>query len=148
MPGNLAASVVSPTNTVFPSSLSTSFALTAEYPLLVAPTYHDGTVERSLITDGVNPARAARVWSINKRLTTAQLATLLTFWETVEGGYKPFSFYDPYQPAIGQKIGSNYDATGVSTQGRVKCFFRGANWNQTTTLGRHTVDNLVLVETA
>jgi hypothetical protein len=146
MPGNLTAATVSPTATVFPQSLSTLFTLSANFPLLNTM-YHDGTIENSEIKDGVNPPQAFRVWTLSKRITTAQLATLRTFWETVEGGLNPFYFYDPYQPLSGHAIGSNYDATGVSSQGRVKVFFRG-NWAQQTELGRHVVPNLVLVEVA
>lgn len=110
--------------------------------------YHDGTVERSLVQDGVNAPRPARVWVLGKRLTTAQLSALLTFWEvTVGGGLRPLYFYDPYGVLSGHAIGSNYDATGVSTQGRVTAFMRG-NWAQRTGLGRHDVPNLQIVEVA
>lgn len=144
MPSNLAAAVVSPTATVFPSSLSTAYVETQIFAVL-SSYYHDGTIERGQIIDGVNPARPARTWAISQRLTTTQLAALLAFWNTVGGGLRPFYFYDPYLPSPGQKIGSNYDATGVSTQGRVTCVFRG-NWGQRTMLGRHVVENLTLVE--
>jgi hypothetical protein len=30
----------------------------------------------------------------------------------------PFAFYDPFDVASGQQIGSNYDSTGNNTQGR------------------------------
>lgn len=146
MPANLSAAVVSPASTVLPFSLCTAFSLLTSFPILAAM-YHDGTIERSLIQDGVNPAREMRVWTIGKRITTAQLATLRTFWETVGGGLRPFYFYDPYEQASGQPVGSNYDATGSSSQGRVKCFFRG-NWSERTGLGRHEVGQLVLVEVA
>jgi len=137
MPSILAAASVSPTATVFPNSLSTSFTESQVYPLLTTPPYHDGTVERSLIVDGVNAARAAREWQISKRLTTAQLTTLRTFWRvTVQGGLRPFYFYP---------VMSQYDATGVSTTGRVTCFFRGA-WSETILMGRHDVAVLTLVE--
>jgi hypothetical protein len=117
------------------------------YPLLSA-TYNDGTFERSLIVDTVNPPRMLHTWVLAQRLTTAQLATLLNFWETqTEGGLNPFYFYDPFDVLPGQHIGSNYDASGDNTQGRVICFFRG-DWAQRTDLGRHTGPNLTLVEVA
>lgn len=145
MPGSLSLATVSPSSTVFPFSLSLSFVETQLYPLL-STTYHDGTLERSLITDGVNSPRPARTWSLSKRLTTTQLSTLRTFWETtVQGGLRPFYFYDPYDVAPGSRIGSNYDATGSSTQGRLICFLRG-DWSEVTDLGRHNVPNLLLVE--
>jgi hypothetical protein len=147
MPATLALAAVTPTATVFPQSLSTSESLTAVFPLL-SNYYHDGTLHRSLITDGVNVARPARIWRLSKRLTTAQLTTLLTFWETaVLGGLNPFYLYDPYARTPGTPVGSNYDATGVSTTGRVTVYFRG-NWQHSTDLGRHTVPSLELVEVA
>ncbi len=145
MPSNLAPAVVFPLTRVLPLSLCTSFTETQSFPML-NQSYHDGTVERGLIQDGVNPPRPARVWVLAKRLTTSQLSTLLTFWETtVQGGLYPFYFYDPYDVTGGAKVGSNWDGTGVSTQGRVKAHFRG-DWGQRTMLGRHEVSSIMLVE--
>lgn len=142
MPGSL--QLAAPT-AVFPSSLSTSFSLDASFPLLHT-SYNDGTLERSMLVDGVNPARPARVWKLAKRLTTTQATTLLTFFEsTVLGGFRAFYFYDPYAPFPGNSIGSNYDATGVSTQGRVVVHFLG-NWQHVVTLGRINIASLTLVE--
>ena len=115
MPGNLSTSGVSPASTVFPLSLSTAYTEANVFPLLTT-SYHDGTQERSLIRDGVNSPRSARTWTLSKRLTTAQLATLRTFWETCQGGLLPFYFYDPYD-VVSWPVGGNYDATGLSTQG-------------------------------
>lgn len=144
MPGSL--QLASPTS-VFPSTLSTSFSLSVVYPVL-ATTYQDGTIERSMIVDGVNSAQPLRVWRLTKRLNASNLATLLTFWETtVQGGFKPFYFYDPFQPFPGNRIGSNYDATGVSTQGRVVCKFNGS-WSHSVQLGRADIPSLELVEVA
>lgn len=146
MPYNLTPAAVAP-GTVLPQSLSTSFVSTHIYPLL-AMLYNDGTFERSLIQDFVNPPRALRMWVLSKRLTTAQLTTLLNFWEnSVQGGLNPFYFYDPFDIVAGTHVGSNYDPTGDSQQGRVICFFRG-DWSQRTDLGRHVVGNLTLVEVA
>jgi len=50
-------------------------------------------------------------------------------------------------PIPGHQIGSNYDATGISTQGRYTVFFRGS-WSQSLTLGRTNVPGLTLVEVA
>jgi hypothetical protein len=146
MPANLLpATIIS--GTVLPQSLSTSFVETHVYPLL-SVSYNDGTFERSLIQDGVNPPRALRTWTLAKRLTTAQLTTLWNFWQNqAAGGLNPFYFYDPFGVLPGMKIGSNFDAAGNNTQGRVVCFFRG-NWAQRTELGRHTGPNLTLVEVA
>jgi len=146
MPSNLSPATVAPGN-VLPQSLSTSFVETLVYPLL-AVSYADGTFERSLIVDGVNPPRALRTWVMAKRLTTAQLTTLFNFWTTqAVGGLNAFYFYNPVDILPGQHIGSNYDPTGNNTQGRVICFFRG-DWAQRTELGRHAGPNLMLIEVA
>jgi hypothetical protein len=146
MPYNLQPAAVA-AGTVFPKSLSTSFVDARAYPLL-STAYNDGTVERSLIQDGVNPPRAPRTWVLGQRLTTAQLTTLLNFWENqTQGGLNPFYFYDPFDIVPPAQIGSNYDPTGDNTQGRAICFFRG-DWAQQTGLSRHTVPNLTLVEVA
>lgn len=146
MPLNLIPATVAP-GTVLPQSLNTSFVVTMVYPLL-SVTYNDGTFERSLIEDFVNPPRALRTWILAKRLTTPQLTALDHFWQVQTlGGLNPFFFYDPFGVLPGQKTGSNYDATGDNTQGRVVCFFRG-DWGQRTDMGRHTVPNLTLVEVA
>ena len=146
MPYNLAPVAVAP-GIVLPQSLNLSFVHTEIYPLL-SITYNDGTFERSLIQDFVNAPRSLRTWALSKRLTTAQLTTLLNFWETqTHGGLYPFYFYDPFDILPGAKIGSNYDAAGNNTQGRVVCFFRG-DWGQRTELGRHVVPGLTLVEIA
>ena len=142
MPGSLALAVVTPTATVFPSSLSTSFTeIVGPFPMLVS-TYHDGSSDRSLITDWPtsNPPRPIRVWTLTKRLTTTQLSTLRPFWETtVAAGLRPFYFYDPFA------VGVVYDPTGLLTTGRVTCFFRGS-WSETVGLGRTDVGQLQLVE--
>jgi hypothetical protein len=146
MPYNLTPAAVAP-GAVLPQSLSTSFVETNVYPLL-AISYNDGTFERSLIVDGVNQPRSLRTWALAKRLTTAQHTALLNFWQTTtEGGLNPFYFYDPFGVVLPAKIGSNFDASGSNTQGRVTCFFRG-DWAQRTELGRHVIPNLTLIEVA
>lgn len=146
MPYNLKPAVVTP-GTVLPQSLSTSFMETLMYPLLGID-YNDGTFERSLIRDGQNAPRALRTWIMAKRLSSAQLTALWNFWNNnAVGGLHPFYFYDPFNVLPGAHIGSNYDASGNSTQGRVVVFFRG-DWGQRTEMGRHTVQNLTLIEVA
>ena len=146
MPYNLAQATVA-AGTVFPQSLSASFVDTHQYPLL-STAYNDGTFERSLMQDFVNPPRALRTWTLSQRLTETQLATLLNFWEQdTQGGLYPFYFYDPFDVLDGQQIGSNYDPAGDNTLGRAICFFRG-DWSQQLLLGRHAVPSLLLVEVA
>ena len=87
-----------------------------------------------------------RSWKLAKRLTNAQLSTLRTFFfTTTTGGLSAFFWYDPFSPLSGHPIGSNYDATGVSVQGRVLVHFQG-NWEEQTYLQRSVVPNLELVE--
>ena len=142
MPGNLASS--SPSG-VLPQSLSTAFAETRLYPLL-SNQYHDGTSERVIIQDGVNAPSSLRTWRQSKRLTSAALITLRNFFESKAGGL-PFYFYNPYEPQVGHAIGSNYDATGVSTQGRHPVYFLTQEWQETTDIGR-TVTNIEMREIA
>jgi hypothetical protein len=132
MPYNLVAAT--PT-AVLPQTLSTSFVGTRVYPLISA-TYNDGSFERSLIVDTVNPARALRTWILAKRLGYAQFQALLNFWEvTVQGGAHAFYFYDPTDVLAGAAIGSNYDPSGGNSQGRAVVFFRG-NWGHAVEPGR------------
>jgi hypothetical protein len=66
-------------------------------------------------------------------------------WISQNAGLTPFAFYNPFDVAAGQQIGSNYDPTGNSTQGRVTVVFRG-NWAQATDVARTNVQGLELVE--
>jgi hypothetical protein len=75
------------------------------------------------------------------------LSTLYSFWVSQKGGLTPFAFYNPFDVASGQQIGSNYDPTGNSTQGRVTVVFRGP-WAQAMDLARTNVQGLELVEVA
>ena len=142
MPGSLQLTV--PVG-VLPYSLARSFSLVSNFPMIYN-TYPDGSVCIGLIEDGVNPPRPARAWQQSRRLTSADLTNLKNFWEfAVFGGWKSFYFYDPYDPTPGQPIGSNYDATGLSTQGRVAVTFLG-DWQHTVALGRCDVPSLMLKE--
>jgi len=134
MPGNLAAAA--PVG-VLPPSLYTAFSESRLFPIR-AVVYHDGTTERALITDTVNAPASIRTLKLSKRLTPAVLATLRTFWEAHLGGLIPFYFYNPFEPAPGQAIGSNHDPTGASTQGRYIAVFRG-DWSEVSNLARSDV---------
>ena len=147
MPGNLSVATVYPSSTVLPQGLCTSFVESNLYPML-SNDYHDGTSERSLIVDGVNPSRSCRTWKLGRRLTTAQLTALRTFWETaVFGGLNPFYFYSPFDVLPGAQVGSNWDPTGANIQGRAIVVF-GGNWSESTDLGRNNIPSLQLVEVA
>jgi hypothetical protein len=63
--------------------------------------------------------------------------------DSQNGGMTPFAFYNPFDVASAQQIGSNYDPTGNNTQGRVTVVFRG-NWAQATDVARTNVQGLEL----
>ncbi len=63
------------------------------------------------------------------------LSALYNFWVSQNAGLTPFAFYNPFEVAPSQQIGSNYDPTGNNTQGRVTVVFRG-NWAQATDVAR------------
>ncbi len=138
MPGNL---VQAAPNGVMPASLCTAFTELREYVQLQNH-YHDGTIQRSQLA-----RTSRRTFRLNKRLSASMLSALYSFWASQNGGLTPFAFYDPFDVAAGQQIGSNYDSTCNNTQGRVTVVFRG-NWAQTTDIARTNVQGLELVEVA
>ena len=138
MPGNLQQAAP---NGVMPLSLCTVFTELREYAQLQNQ-YYDGAVQRSQLAQ-----TSRRTFRLSKRLSASQLSALFSFWVSQSGGLTPFAFYNPFEVAAGQQIGSNYDSTGNSTQGRVTVVFRG-NWAQTTDLGRSNVQGLELIEVA
>lgn len=130
MPGNIAAAVAT---AVMPQTLCLQFTEVRSYPLLTVG-YHDGTTERSIITDTVNAPTSLRSWKIQKRLPASAELALRAFYEGQNGGLTPFYFYNPLDPASGQPIGSNFDMTGASSQGRHLCVFRMQGWQETSGL--------------
>jgi hypothetical protein len=87
--------------------------------------------------DGSNPQKAAAIY-VTHGSTFGGLTTV---------GLTPFAFYNPFDVASGQQIGSNYDSTGNNTQGRVTVVFRG-NWAQATDIARTNLQGLGLIEVA
>ena len=138
MPGNLQSA--SPSG-VMPASLSTAFTESREYAQLQNQ-YRDGTIQRSQLAQ-----TSRRTFRLSKRLSASVLSALHSFWVSQKGGLTPFAFYNPFEVTSGQQIGSNYDPTGNSTQGRVTVVFRGP-WAQATDLARSNVQGLELVEVA
>jgi hypothetical protein len=124
-----------------PASLSTAFTEVREYAQLQNQ-YHDGTVQRSQLAQ-----TSRRTFRLSKRLSASVLSALYSFWVSQKGGLTPFAFYNPFEVTSGQQIGSNYDPTGNSTQGRVTVVFRSP-WAQATDLARSNVQGLELVEVA
>jgi hypothetical protein len=156
MPGSLALASVA-AGAVFPQSLCTSYTESQSYPVLTNQ-YKDGTLQISLIQDGVNLPRTLRVWKLSKKLTVTQLATLQAFYYQMQQGTgtppgttqpptQPFYFYSPFDQTPGTPIASNYDPTGVSVIGRVTVNFKG-DFSFTVQLLRVEVSDLSLVEVA
>lgn len=141
--GNL--STASPVG-VLPQMKFTQFAESRLFPMLTQA-QHDSTIIRSLIVDGVNPAVSLKSWQMSARLTAAALATLKSFYEAHLGGLIPFYFYNLDEVSPGHAIGSNYDATGSSTQGRYAVRFGSDTWTETVGLGRTDV-SFTLTEAA
>jgi hypothetical protein len=138
MPGNL---IQPEPNGVMPASLCTAFTELQEYAQLQNQ-FHDGTIQRSQLVQ-----TSRRTFRLSKRLNASALATLYNFWVLQNVGLTPFTFYNPFDVAAGQQIGSNYDPTGNNTQGRVTVVFRG-NWAQASDLARSNLQGLELVEVA
>jgi hypothetical protein len=136
MPGNLQQAAP---NGVMPASLCLSFVELREF-LQLQNQYHDGTIQRSQLA-----RTSRRTFRLSKRLSASVLSALYTFWVSQTAGLTPFAFYDPFDVASGQQIGSNYDSTGNNTQGRVTVVFHG-NWAQATDVARTNVQGLELVE--
>src|SRR5579863_9570635 len=107
MPGNL---VQSEPNGVMPASLCTAFTELREYAQLQNQ-YHDGTIHRSQLAQ-----TSRRMFRLSKRLSASLLSALYSFWVAKNGGLSPFAFYNPFDVALGQQIGSNYDPAGNNTQ--------------------------------
>ena len=124
-----------------PASLSTAFTESREYAQLQNQ-YRDGTIQRSQLAQ-----TSRRTFRLSKRLSASVLSALYSFWVSQKGGLTPFAFYNPFEVTSGQQIGSNYDPTGNSTQGRVTVVFRSP-WAQATDLARSNVQGLELVEVA
>jgi len=124
-----------------PASLCTAFTEVREYSQLQNQ-YHDGTIHRSQLVQ-----TSRRTFRQNKRLSASAVAALYNFLASHNGGLTPFAFYNPFDVAAGQQIGSNYDPTGNGTQGRVTVVFR-CDWAQSTDLCRSNVQGLELVEVA
>ncbi len=112
---------------VLPASLCTAFTEKREWASRLNE-YHDGSRQSA------SPVATSRKsWALKKRLSPSAIAALWNFWAA--NSHSAFYFYNPFEPASGQAVGSNYDATGVSLTGRYTVRFNG-DWSQTTGLGR------------
>jgi|SRR5579871_4342363 len=144
MPLNL--DIASPVG-VLPQTTFTSFQRSESFPMLTQ-TYHDGTVERYVITDGVNAPRPIHTWNLSVSLRSysdltrpgaLDMATFRDFYNVHFGPLIPFYFYDPYYQSDGTPVGSNYDASGDNEVGRFVVKFSNATWSEVTPLGLSSV---------
>lgn len=133
MPGVIANASPS---TVMPQTLLMSFSESRDYETL-QNTFHDGTRQIGQLA-----LASRKTFKLTSRLTTAQLNAFRTFWSSLNGGLSPFYYYNPYE---GSPVGSNYDATGVSTTGRYTVVFRG-DWSQSVDMQRTNIPNVEMVE--
>jgi len=83
-----------------PASLCTAFTELREYPQLQNQ-YHDGTIQRSQLAQ-----TSRRTFRLSKRLNASVLSALYNFWVSQNAGLTPFAFYNPFDVASGQQIGS------------------------------------------
>jgi phage-related protein len=114
--------------TVLPASLSRAFVHEREYPALDNE-YRNGESQRS-----VQANNSRKRWRLAKRLTPAQLAALLDFYDARKGPAEPFYFYDPYETS--PKF--THDPTGQAVMGRYTVRFN-CEWNQSISLNRSEV---------
>ena len=90
--------------------------------------YHDGSSHTmSLVTAG------RRQWSLTRRLTPANMATLRAFWKAHPTD--AFYFYDPFEVAVATDPGTNWSAVGAPATGRYPVVFTN-NWTDTAGIGR------------
>jgi phage-related protein len=133
MPGSVANAAPA---TVLPQSLSRAFVHTREYPV-IDNEYRNGESQRS-----VQAATSRKKWTLTKRLSPSQLATLRAFYDARGGSLEPFYFYDPYE--TNPKF--SCDPTGAAVTGRYTVRFN-SDWSQSVTPGRSDVQ-IELIEVA
>ena len=92
---------------VLPQTLSRAFVHEREYPV-IDNEYRNGESQRS-----AQASTSRKKWTLTKRLTPSQLATLRTFYDARNGSHEPFYFYDPYE--TNPKF--SYDPTGAALAG-------------------------------
>lgn len=135
MPGSVSNAVVSE---VMPRLLASQFTRADSWACQQL-TYANGELEsRSQVTS------SRRRWEAELVGDATRMSEWKEFWQATKNG--AFYFYDPFEPVSGSAIGSNFDATGVSTQGRFKVAWEGS-WQQTMTMGRFSC-RMALVEVA
>jgi hypothetical protein len=121
---------------VLPQSLCRAFVHSREYPV-IDNEYRNGESQRS-----AQAATSRKKWTITKRLTPSQLATLRAFYDARNGSHEPFYFYDSYE--TNPKF--SCDPAGVTVTGRYTVRFN-SDWSQSVGLGRSDVE-IELIELA
>lgn len=119
--------VANPT-AVFPKALATAFTASRDWTVDTNQ-YANGEYQRD-VPEWFDPAdnsthgfaSSRKSWQLTERLTADDWATLLAFWQEVDGCQTEFWFYDPYETSPY----FFYDPTGASPTGRFAVRFNGA----------------------
>ena len=122
---------------VMPLSLSRLFENAREYTVFLNE-YVLGESQRRNIT-----TTSRKRWRLAKRLTTAELAALQTFFFARNGSQGVFYFYDGTETTPFW----SWDATGVATVGRYTVRFDTPTWRQSVSFQRHETE-IALAEVA
>jgi hypothetical protein len=109
MPGNVA--LAAPT-TVLPVELSAVFTVEYGYPVVESGPYADGRSQRRN-----DSATSHKAWTVSRRLTATEWATVLEAWDDLSGPLSPAYFYPNRD---------DHDPTGASETGRAIVRFDGA----------------------
>ena len=112
---------------VLPASLCTAFTEKRDWASRLNE-YHDGSRQSA-----AQFATSRKAWTLKQRLSPTVVSALWTFWTANQ--HTAFYFYNPFEPASGQAVGSNCDPAGMSLTGRYTVRFNG-DWNQATGMGR------------
>lgn len=97
---------------VLPYALCSAFSEQRAFPVIASADYPDGRYQARLLA-----ATSRKTWPLAQRLTQAQWATLVSFYDGGKGAVGPMYFYP---------IESQYDDTGASATGRWLVRFDGA----------------------
>lgn len=131
MPGSI---VNAEPSAVMPWSLCKAFVHSREFPA-IENEYRGGESQRSRLAD-----TSRKSWRLAKRLTSADLAALRSFFAARSGPHEPFFFYDPWETS--PKF--SYDPEGEATAGRYTVRFEGG-WSQACSLSRKEA-SIALIE--
>ena len=109
MPGNIS---LADGLTVLPAALCSAFSRGWNYPVQVND-FPDGACLRE-----IEATNSRRAWKQTRKVRAVALGVLRAFYDACGGPRDPFLFYDPFEVAEGDDIGSNHDPTGLSMVGR------------------------------